>query len=300
MKNLLTTLCAYGMEISAALAAALPNAVRWRFVRLCGRFYEFLAVGQRNALQLNLKRLLAYDDEKIKRTTREIFENFAITLFDFFFPEKLTVDVPERKKLEAIREKHGGVMILTFHMGHWELGARTMRQWGWPVTAVYQEYTNKKFKEVIESRRAKGVTFLPVGANAAQGVRNALKRGDMVAMLGDHPFGEDGTVVEVLGHKILWPKGPVVLAVREGAPIVVAILLRTGEQTYRAHIEEALIPQNKTRSEVDRLVQEVANKFGNFVSAHPTQWYRFRSFEYRESNENPPSARHRFSKPSGV
>ena len=190
------------------------------------------------------------------------------------------MSVPDRKKLEKAREKNKGVLVLTFHMGHWELGARTMSQWGWPVTAVYQPYKNKKFKEVIESRRAPGVNFVAVGENAASGVREALKRGDMVAMLGDHPFGEAGMPVNLLGHRVLWPKGPVLLAVREKCPIVVAVVIRTKLGSYTALIEDPLYPRSKSRDEVERLVQEVADKFGKFLRQYPTQWYRFRSFEF--------------------
>ena len=34
--------------------------------------------------------------------------------------------------------------------------------------------------------------------------------------------------------------------------------------------------------EVDRLSQEVANKFAKLLAAYPTQWYRFRALEFVE------------------
>ena len=184
------------------------------------------------------------------------------------------------KKLEKLREQHPGILVLTFHMGHWELGARTMKQWGWPVTAVYQPYQNKSFKKSIESRRAEGVNFIPVGGNAANGVRAALRRGDVVAMLGDLPFGEEGAEVNLLGLKIIWPKGPVVLAMKEKCPIVVAVVVRTGVGEYTALIEDPILPNSRKKVDVQRITQEVADKFGKFLPLYSSQWYRFLPFEF--------------------
>jgi len=109
-------------------------------------------------------------------------------------------------------------------------------------------------------------------------VRDALRRGDMVAMLGDLPFGEEGIDVKLLGHHVMWPKGPILLAVREKCPIVVAVVIRTQFGHYKAFIEDPLIPRASTRAEVRRLVQEVTTQFAKYVTAYPSQWYRFRPF----------------------
>lgn len=280
MRNLLESAIAWGLELSAAAVSKLPRQARYHVAAALGFIFGVLARDMRKGLQSNLHVLFEMEKIEFGPSANTIFKNFARTLCDFFLPDNITVHVPQRQKLEELRKSHPGMLLLTFHMGHWELGARTMRQWGWPVTAVYQPYRNKKFKSVIESRRAPGVNFIAVGQNAANGVREALRRGDVVAMLGDLPFGEEGTKVKLLGHKMMWPKGPVVLAVREKCPIVVAIVVRTGIGEYTAVIEDPLIPQGRGKTEVDRLVQEVADKFGKFLPQYSSQWYRFRPFEF--------------------
>lgn len=280
ISNFIETFGAWTFELLTWILAKFSRRVRYKIVSGLGVLFGFLAWNMRKALERNLQVLFEMRGSELKTTTRTIFRNFGLTLCDFFLPEGLVVHVPDRKKLEKIRETHPGVLLLTFHMGHWELGARTMKQWGWPVTAVYQPYKNKKFKKSIESRRAEGVNFIPVGGNAANGVRAALRRGDVVAMLGDHPFGEEGMEVHLFGHKIIWPKGPVVLAMREKCPIVVAVVVRTAMGEYTAFIEDPLIPQGKSKAEAQRLVQEVADKFGKFLPQYSSQWYRFRPFEF--------------------
>ncbi len=267
------------MEILAGTISHIPEPFQHMLVQSAGNLYAMIYKQQVISLKKNLQMLLNMDEPDLSQSAGEVFRNFASVLYDFFHPESLTVDVPDREKLEAIRHRHGGIMLLTFHMGNWELGARTMKKWGWPVTAVYQPYQNKKFKRMIEKRRAAGVNFIPVGKKAAFGVRQALQRGDIVAMLGDHTFGEEGTPVNLLGHKVIWPKGPVVLAIREKAPIVVAVVLRTGPRRYVALIEDPIYPEETNRSSVEGLVQEVANKFGKLLQQYPTQWYRFKPLQ---------------------
>ncbi len=279
-KDLKATAGAWSFEILAFLVHRLPRAWRPAGARLAGEIFGRLSREMKTVLEKNLSTLLGMKGGQLRRVRTHVFRNFAETLFDFFFPDDVTVDAEDRQRLDALHKKHGGIMFLTFHMGHWELGARVLRQWGWPVTAIYQPYTNKKFKEVIEKRRAPGVHFIPVGGRAAAGVRTALRAGHAVAMLGDHPFGEGGTTVNLLGHNVVWPKGPVLLAVREQAPIVIGIIIRTDHRRYKALVEDPLFPRENTRVEVERLTQEVAAKFGKLLTQYPEQWYRFRPFEF--------------------
>ncbi len=282
--NAKLTLQAWGLDLSATLLKHVPVSVRYKILSRMGRLLGPLAHQQKAALELNLSRLLGINGPLLNLLTQEIFSNFAVTLGDFFIPDNIVTEAPQREMLETLRSRHNGLLMLTFHMGNWELGARLLGEWGWPVTAVYQPYENTKFKQVIEKRRAKGVHFIPVGHGAAAGVREALRRGDVVAMLGDHPFGEGGTPVDLLGHRVVWPKGPALLAVREKTPIVIATVIRTKPGHYQVHIEEPLIPESSGRDEVDRLTQKIAHKFGMLLAQHANQWARFLPFDFAEDN----------------
>ena len=276
------------MEATAAIMKRLPSSRRAALIARLGTLFSWFARDMRRSLDDNLRELFRLPPAKRRRMRNDVFRNFALTLGDFFIPDKIDVRVPSRARLEEARRQHGRLLVLTFHMGFWELGARLMSQWGWPVTAVYQPYRNARFKRMIESRRAPGVEFLPVGGKAAAGVRDALRRGGVVAMLGDHPFGEEGVPAEILGRRVLWPKGPILLAVRERTPIVVAVIVRTAPGRYEALIEEPLVPEERSRAEVQRLVQEVADKFSKLLLRYPTQWYRFRPFEFVEPIDRDP------------
>jgi len=274
--NVRFTVVAWALEGISTALSLLPPRAGIAIARGWGWLYSIFPTKDRAALISNLKKVLGFSEEKAQETAHQIFLNFGETLYDFFHPHGIQVDVPDREKLEALRQQHGGFLVLTFHMGNWELGARTMASWGWPVTAVYQPYQNKKLRRVIDKVRAPGVNFVSVGRDAVVGVRQAFKRGDIVAMLGDHIFGEEGVEVKLLGHPVRWPKGPLVLALRENAPIVIAVVIRTGHRHYRAWTDEPIYSHGLGREAIHGLLQEVTNKFGRFLAQHPEQWYRFK------------------------
>jgi len=281
LQDFKATLGSQILEGLARLVRPLPKSVRNKTAQSLGLLYGALPHQQKRALNLNLRRLMSLEGNSLKKINRAVFKNFALTLKDFFFPEDFDIQVPEKSRVEKLREKFGGVMILTFHMGNWEGGARMMRSWGWPVSAVYQPYENKHFKKTIESRRAKGVNFIPVGKDAAKGVINALKRGDVVAMLGDQPYGEEGTWVRLLGQTVKWPKGPILLAAKAKAPVVIAVIVRKNQNEYEALLEDPIYPFDRSKKGIQQSIQEVADKFGKLLVRFPTQWYRFEAFEFK-------------------
>lgn len=258
----------------------IPYSIRLRLISSLGTLYGVIPHSQRRAVQYNLKKLFGFPPQKINSTTRLVFKNFALTLHDFFEPHNIQFSAPDKSRLESIRTQYGGVMLITFHFGNWELGAHQMNKWGWPVTAVYQPYRSKRFKKLIESKRPAGVNFIPVGRLASHGVQKALKRGDVVAMLGDHFFGEGGIPVDLLGHRVRWPKGPILLAVKEKAPIIVGSVFRESPGVYHSHMQDPLIPQDSSIAEANRLTQEVATKFGILLRSHPEQWLWMRKLEF--------------------
>ena len=83
----------------------------------------------------------------------------------------------------------------------------------------------------------------------------------------------------MFGERARIPEGPLRLAAMTGAPIVPVFVARTGHRRYevrreRAHPARARRP---TGDAFDAAAQELAARLEQFVRAHPTQWFHFRS-----------------------
>ncbi len=277
MKEFLT---AFFLEASLRVIRLIPTTFRFQCLQWIGGLYGSFPHAQRKNVEKNFHLLFSKTPDLLhSNNINSVFRNFAVTLFDFASADTLTVTVPRKIELEEWRARFGGMMMLTFHMGLWELGARIMARWGWPVTAIYQPYTNPHLKKTIESRRAPGVEFIPVGQGAAQAVSRVLKDNRIVAMLGDHSFGEDGMTVNVMGEKVTWAKGPILLAVKSKVPIIVSCVIRTAPSTYEAIVLDPIVPKEKSSHEIERVAQVIADKFSDLLRKYPTQWYYFASLQ---------------------
>lgn len=265
------------------LAGALGTAnlaTRWmddhrrhRVAKRCGRLTRLLALPKWRAVQENLDVINKWAGTHY--SPDQVFENFAVTLSDFLSQAKVTVEVEGREKAEEARRHGHGVIFLTSHLGHWELGGRVLADWGWPATAIYKPYGSVLMQKFIQRRRAPGLKYLAVGKGAAFGVTRALNHHETVAFLGDRPFGEDGAIVTMCGRKARLPRGPFLFACRHQAPVIPGFVLREKPGFYRAVVEDPIWPTGEGPESAEELLRKTAKVLENYISRHGDQWYCF-------------------------
>jgi len=246
---------------------------RHAWARRVGRVTQWAAPPKWRAVSKNLAVINAW--AKTTVAPRQVFENFAITLSDFLSMAPVTVTVEGRERAEAALKKGHGLIFLTSHLGHWELGGRIVAEWGWPVTAVFKPYRSRLMQRFIQKRRAPGLKYLAVGKGAAVGVGKVLGAREVVAFLGDRPFGEDGADVRVCGKTTKLPRGPFLFACRFGAPIVPGFVVREAPGRYKGFVEEPLWPDGKDAAAVDDLLRRTAKVLETYFSRYGDQWYCF-------------------------
>jgi len=262
---------ALGLSLSSRVAAALPPSLRYRWASGLGRGMRKLFATKSDAVRKNIERMNAFYGTRFQ--VDRVFENFGVTLADFLGRQKVTISVEGRDQAEAVRARGRGAILLTTHLGNWEMGGRVVAEWGWPVTAVFQPYRSRAMQHFIQSRRPSGFSYLAVGRGAAHGIAKALRRRETVAMLGDRPFGEDGGRVSLCGSEIRLPRGPFLFASRLGCPILPGFALMDRPGHYRVVVEGPLWPEGP--DPVQNLMDKMAQVLGKYVATHGDQWYCF-------------------------
>lgn len=278
------SLWAMGLAVSSRVTAALPEGPRYRMAAGLGRGVSRMFPLKREAVEKNVRHINAYCGTRFR--PERVFENFGMTLADFLGGQKVEFQVEGRERAERIRTQGRGTIILTTHLGNWELGGRVLADWGWPVTAVFQPYRSKTMQNFIQTRRAPGLTYLAVGRGAAHGIAKTLRRHESVALLADRPFGEDGGTVTVCGSPMRFPRGPFLFASRFGVPVLPGFALMERPGLYRVVVEEALWAEGP--DPVQNLMDKMAQVLGKYVATHGDQWYCFEplwdGFENSSSN----------------
>lgn len=215
---------------------------------------------------------------------RFLLEHFR---FEVMPDDKVAGLVPEFAGLDNIKkasEKGRGVVILTAHIGHWELGAILLNYLGFKVNIVQQLYGSGEQNFILDkSKLMRGINVIPAADDPvgfALTTYNALRDGGLVAFQGDRDPDKKGVIVDFFGSPAYFPAGPVVLAMKTGAPLVPAFTIMGDDGFYYpvAEPEMVLADTGDFESDLRENVANIAKTIEKYVRQHPEQWFNFYSF----------------------
>lgn len=276
----------------------LPRRVALAIAWVAGTLAALLFRRTRRVLTGNLRRLggtgpdARWTDGQVRRLVTGTIRNWGRCVVDAMYLARasdvqidgLVGTLDGGHHLEAARAAGRGTMLVTPHLGHWELGGAVVARNGYPfnvVTAVVPDASVRNIKHGFRERL--GIKHLYMESNgspsAMLGVFTALRNNEVVAMLPDRESGAEQTTVDYCGDRARFPTGPAWLAVRTGAAILPAYVVRGDDGRYTAVAEEPIFappadPEHR-RAAVDALTQQIATRFEAMVSRYPDQWYNF-------------------------
>ncbi len=127
--------------------------------------------------------------------------------------------------LKERSDRGEGSLLLTGHLGNWELAGSYLAAMEIPVRAVAVAQRNLLFdRRLRRSRERLGLTLI-ARDEAARTVPGALARGETVAMVADQ-HSQRGVRCMFFGRPVRAARGPAVFALRTGVPSLLGILIR--------------------------------------------------------------------------
>lgn len=261
------------VRLPAASACGLAERladVRWR-----------CAPRDRAVVAANIGRLIADRPAEHPRLIREVFRNFGRYLVEFFAMHHLDqpdLDIEGYPHLLEAQQRRRGAIILTAHLGNWELGAVLIHRLGHPVTAVALPHEDVRMDRLFNrQRQICGIEVVSLGDHAAKRSLQALREGRLLGVLGDREFGTNGLAVPFAGTTMVFPKGPALLSLRSRAPLVPAFLLREGVWKFRLCFEPPIWPERGRAIEgaVRSAIQTYAANLERRLKRSPEQWLMF-------------------------
>ena len=177
--------------------------------------------------------------------------------------------------VERARAQGRGMLIVSGHLGNWELAGAFVAASGVPLEAVARGMENPLFDRYItETRRSIGMAVIH-DADAVRRVPRATREGHAVAMLVDQgAVGLASSWVPFFGRQAKTPRGPAVFALRLGAPVVFATALRQANGKYVMYYEEVPVhPTGDREADVDRIVADYTNTLERWIRRAPEQYF---------------------------
>lgn len=276
-----------------AFTRNLPRRAMHQGGRALARVYYGLRPKYLRAARANLGVILGSSERspEVRRLAFEMVVSHFSAWVDFLHfatrpPEdaaRLIEGVSGYSHIVEGRLSGKGVILLTAHLGNWEVGGLMLAQVRQPIHVVL---VPDIFPGVERERRRLheryGVTEIRVDRSIAPtlAVLRALGRNAIVAMQGDRDFDNTGVAVPFFGREAYFPRGPLRVAMASGATVLPAFIVRLPDGRYRAIVEGPL--PIETRGERDAALAVNLERYvailERYVREYPEQWYCFYPF----------------------
>lgn len=236
----------------------------------------------RATVQANLRVVLGDPAGEHPQMARDTFRNFVRYLVEFLTVhqnQRLSVTIEGYEHLTTVMRSARGGLLLSAHLGNWELGAVVLRRLGVPISVIALPHQHPSTDALFNRQRTRcGVGVVPLGKWAAQRSVERLRRGELLGILGDREFGTNGLTVSFFGRPTIMPRGPAILSLRTGAPVVPVFFIREGPWRFRFYMEPPMWPPQGPRAhgQVQHFTQRYATILERYIRQFPSQWLMFR------------------------
>ena len=242
-----------------------------------------LCRNRRVALQRNLN-AITQEFKQREELSRSCFHNFLRMLHDFCDcaesgVHRLNELMIERRGfefLEAARRRGKGTLLVTGHLGAWELGGMVLASDGFPVNVVTMAEPTNELNEWRQKYRLRfGIKTVTVGADkfAFVEIIQALRRNELVAMLVDRPYFNSGIEVQFFGRPTLFSAAAARVWQYTQAAVIPAFVLQLEPGQYGCYAYPTI--DMTVDQTLEQNSQRVADVFQAIIREFPEQWFNF-------------------------
>jgi KDO2-lipid IV(A) lauroyltransferase len=179
-----------------------------------------------------------------------------------------------------------GAILVSPHLGNWELGGVGLADLGYQVNILTFREPDERFNRDRERlRKERGIRFIYVDRDDASPFAiveavNALRRNEVLAILGDRDGSSQTIRLDFFGRPTDIPVGAAYLALASGAPVIpVFVLLEKGR--YATIMEDPIFfsgGHGEHYSAIRSGMEKLLAVFERYIRAYPDQWYNFYEF----------------------
>ena len=284
-RGVVRTYVEYGVAWSILHGVSLlPRAVAIRAGQWVGAAAHAVLPHLRRHAEINLR--LAFPDAseaERARIRRGVFRNLGRLLGEISQFPRL-----DRKRIESIVAYEGlenylaavargrGVILLTGHIGCWELSVFAHSIYGHPMSFLKRNVDNPLVERLAEDYRSRFGNRGIDKKNSVREILKTLKAGGVVGILADlNASREEGVFVEFFGRQASTTAGVATLALRTGAAVVPGYLLwDEAARIHRLHFEPPIetIDTGNQKEDVVANTQRYAAALEAVIRRQPDQW----------------------------
>lgn len=262
----------------------LPRRLAYALAIVIARFAFLFARRARRTLQDNLRAALPEaSGRELRLLSWNNFRNHSKAYADLMrLPSARVEDlrpllrVDGVEHLEAARAYGRGVLVISAHMGSWEIAAAIWSATIAPVSLFAEELEPQALYDWYRRTRARlGISVLPLNRTGLKQVVRALEAQEMVVTAIDRDILGTGMLIDFFGRPAHIPEGPAAIALRKGTPLLPVCVYRLADDTYQAVGYPPIVaePTGDRERDVREVMRKLVAHLEQIIRAHPDQWH---------------------------
>lgn len=273
----------------------IPRPIQKFFSVVIGDLFYLLMPKTRASVRKNIEGISQgrWTKGRIEVYTRKTFQNYGQYLLDYMVMHRISPSNKDRwveqelgghYMIEAL-QRGKGVICITPHLGNWELGGLLFSFKGGKLNVLTLDEEDrgiKSYREQMRKRRGIRNIYIRPGDDsplATLEAVQALRRNEIVAMLGDRIETQRTMEFDFFGKKTLFPIGGALMAMVTGAAVLPVFVVMEKNRKYRGIIESPVYFDSSSRKDRDSVIkigmEEIVKKFESYIEKYPDQWYNF-------------------------
>jgi uncharacterized protein len=278
---------AWAWRLGMRAANCFPPRLLRGLARSLALLWWMAQPSRRNVVIENLLPVFQGDRAQAENASRKLFKNFGGKLVDLWlcetgFPvERLVCELAGAKNLSLAQARGAGALLITPHLGNWEVGGYLLAARGMKLSVVTLAEPGPGFTQLRQDSRARhGIETIVVGEDWFTFVEiiKRLQEGATIALLVDRPPKSGGAAtVELFGRPFRAAIAAAELARASGCALVPVALPRV-RSGYRVEILPEIQYQRAElggRQARQSLTQRIMDVFEPLIRQYADQWYHF-------------------------
>ncbi len=271
------------IQIFFSLLGIVPRRLSVILANILGDLWYILDGRHRNVALNNLSFALGKEGNAndIRLVARRAFRHISRIPFEIGWSNGLSLSQFMRHcrvkgfgNLRRAHQKGKGVLILTLHLGNWELLSTGVIANGYQAGFVYRPLDFKPADQFISQYRCRFGGIPIPKKNSMRKILRPLKQQQCVGILLDQDSGRTaGVFANLFGRPACTNKGLALLALKTGSPVIPAFLVRRG---MRFEIEFGpeipLIQSGQKEKDVQANTQQYNDALEAIIRRYPEQW----------------------------
>jgi KDO2-lipid IV(A) lauroyltransferase len=187
------------------------------------------------------------------------------------------VRVKNGNNINSLLQRGKGLIVITAHLGCWEIIPAYFAQKGYPVNVIAREVYDKNVnREISRIREAFDVRVIDKNRSSIVALKRLLS-GEAVGVLIDQNTNTNSITIDFMGRRARTPIGPAYLAMKTGAPVIPVAIhrLKNGKHMIEVGEEVEIIKTANEKSDIVENTRRCSKAVEKFIREYHEEWVWF-------------------------